>query len=120
MIGHTCFLRIEVKQFPFLDVPVVKIEKRLYKVSFGESIEMKSKIRSARFPVLSVFWERHVDGGLSILHSRLSGISGASVDNPSLTIEYVSIADAGTYICCARSKIGTGKSFETNLVVIGG
>ncbi|CAC5410866.1 HMCN [Mytilus coruscus] len=43
----------------------------------------------------------------------------ASVGIPSLTIEFVSVADAGTYICCARNKIGIGKSFETNLVVIG-
>ncbi|VDI64481.1 Hypothetical predicted protein [Mytilus galloprovincialis] len=98
---------------------MVKIEKTAYKAAFGKSVELKCQIRSLRFPVLSVFWERHVNSGSSILHNGLSGISGASVDHPSLTIQYVSVADTGVYICCATNKIGTGKSIEANQTVIG-
>ncbi|CAC5384056.1 HMCN [Mytilus coruscus] len=101
------------------DVPMVRIEKTAYQAAFGKLVEIKCQIRSLRFPVLSVFWERHVNSGSSILHNGLSGISGASVDHPSLTIKYVSVADAGMYICCATNKIGIGKSIEANLTVIG-
>ncbi|XP_052079356.1 hemicentin-2-like isoform X1 [Mytilus californianus] len=101
------------------DVPMVKIEQTAYQAAFGKSVQMKCQIRSIRWPVLSVFWERHVSGGSSILHSGLSGILGASIDHPSLTINYVSVADAGTYKCCATNKIGIGKSIEAYLTVIG-
>lgn len=58
----------------------------------------------------TVFWERNVNGTTTTILAGMIAIRGVTVDNPSLTLDYVTMEMAGEYICFATNEIGTSAS----------
>lgn len=67
-----------------------------------------------------MFWERNLNGEITKISSRLTGIDGVTIDNPALTINVTTLSDSGLYTCYAENEDGIGKSNVTQLHVIGG
>lgn len=72
-------------------------------------------------PVASaVYWMKEAQNEIRKLETGLGGTRGMTLEQPSLTIEYTSVSDAGLYTCFARNSIGIGKSKSVNVTVYGG
>ena len=68
-----------------------------------------------------VYWQKQSSGGiLTRIDNGASGTQGSTVSNPSLTINFVTTSDAGTYTCFATNIVGTGQSSTSTLTVTGG
>lgn len=67
-----------------------------------------------------VFWKHEVSGVVRTLNEGTTGVRGASVEVPSLTIITVTTSDIGFYTCMARNYVGIGSSQPIELLVNGG
>ena len=67
-----------------------------------------------------VYWHKVSNELKTNITSETSGIDGATVISPSLTILRTVTSDSGLYTCCAVNAVGIGCSNTTQLTVIGG
>lgn len=67
-----------------------------------------------------IYWQHITEGITRIIRKDTLGVSGVTLDDPTLTINYVSTSDAGSYTCSAENFVGTGSSKSTILNVDGG
>lgn len=90
-----------------------------FTVIYGSSITMECMVTA--FPKLKhVNWQRNISGILTILNHGAVDTGGISPNNPSLTLKYTNLADAGIYQCSASNAVGTEISDAMYLTVIGG
>lgn len=108
---------IQVKYI--IGLPVINTPQTNFTVIYGNSITIECMVTA--FPKLKhVNWQRSISGILTILNGGAVGTVGISTNNPSLTIEYTHLVDAGIYHCSASNAVGTESSDAMYLTVIGG
>lgn len=101
--------------------PIVGIESDRYKVTFGDSLTIKSYVQTNdEFPVRSIHWQYVNNGVLTTIEAGTLGIAGSKKETPSLTIATVTTSESGLYTCFATNEIGTGISKPIHVTVIGG
>ncbi|CAG2242322.1 unnamed protein product [Mytilus edulis] len=72
------------------------------------------------FPVREIYWQFNNNGVITKIVKDTNGISGSSIETPSLTILEMTTSESGIYNCFARNDIGTGQSKPINVAVTGG
>ncbi|XP_052080325.1 hemicentin-1-like isoform X2 [Mytilus californianus] len=100
---------------------VVNVEKDRYIVMYGRSLTLECSVHTARQspPVREIYWQYNNNGVLTTIVKDTDGISGSSIEVPSLTILDVTTSESGIYICFAKTNNGTGQSRPINVTVIG-
>lgn len=99
--------------------PMIIVGKHEYGPDYGSKLVIDTQI-SASPTVLKVYWTRNSSGIITTIEHGLSGTDGITVDNPSLTLLYVTDIDNGLYTCIAESYRGIGFSKIVNVTVNGG
>lgn len=99
--------------------PEVTVSSDSYLANYGKEQTLTCYVTSSPEHT-EIIWEVIQNGVVRIITSKTSGVSGVTKDNPSLTINIVTLSDDGLYTCCATSIIGTGKSRAVRLSVDAG
>lgn len=99
--------------------PMIIVGKHEYGPDYGSKLVIDTQI-SASPTVLKVYWTRNSSGIITTIDHGLSGTEGITVDNPSLTLLYITDLDNGLYTCTAESYRGIGFSKTVNVTVNGG
>lgn len=81
-------------------------------VEYGSEVTLNCHIISSPEHTL-VYWQKSSNGTITSLFDGLPGVLGVTLDNPSLTIEYITREDIGIYTCFAKNSLGTGRSNDT-------
>ena len=102
-----------------LAVPVVTVPNSEYQGNFGQTAILVCTV-TANPTHTRVYWKKLVNGVLSDVDMTSSKFSGSSVGQPSLTVSSLNKNDEVFYQCYADNNVGTGKSQQTFLRVIGG
>lgn len=74
----------------------------------------------SNLPLTDVYWTKYANGMKTIISAGRSGITGSTLDVPSLTILNATLTDSGDYACVVKNGIGIGKSKISKLTVYGG
>ncbi|CAG2249887.1 unnamed protein product [Mytilus edulis] len=103
-------------------IPIVNIESNNYVVMYGSSLTMACSISTSgqSFEVRKIYWKKNSSGIITTIVEDTDGISGSSIEVPSLTILNVTTSESGIYTCFAKNGIGTGQSKHINVTVTGG
>ncbi|XP_021370011.1 hemicentin-1-like [Mizuhopecten yessoensis] len=101
------------------NLPTVTIGQSSYTVTTGQSLTLTCTV-SASPAINSLVWKK-IRGGVTstISTSGSSKYSGATVNNPSLTISSTDNTDEGYYYCEATNAVGTSDSTQAYLSVTG-
>ncbi|CAC5384058.1 HMCN [Mytilus coruscus] len=99
--------------------PMIIVGKNEYNPDYGTKLVIDTQI-SASPKVLKVYWTRNSSGIITTIEHGLSGTDGITVDNPALTLLYITDLDNGLYTCIAESYRGIGFSKTVNVTVNGG
>lgn len=103
-----------------LGIPNISIPSTEYTVNYGKEITMNCIVVSNPF-YTDVYWRKVNDvGQMKSINNGTQGITGCSVNNPSLTINFATPSDEGTYICLAGNVAGLGQSERIKLTVLAG
>lgn len=90
-----------------------------YKVPFGSDVDLKCSVTA--FPNhTNTFWHKNRNDVITTITKDTEGVTGSTIDMPTLTIEFVTTHDAGSYTCFAENSIGIGSSRTILVSVIGG
>lgn len=102
------------------DIPVVTATPLAYSVNIGSSVTLKCSVLADPLHT-SVTWKKLIGGTASNIPITNSGgkYSGATVNDPSLTINNAAFSDQGTYVCYATNSVGTGQSTQVVVAVAG-
>lgn len=103
----------------YLDLPIVTLQKLHYKADYGEILTIDCEITSAP-TYTSVYWQKISGGSATNITAEFPGVTGSDLNNPSLTIQFVTTSDAGFYRCFAVNAIGIGESKECIVSIIAG
>lgn len=114
-----CFHLHRLFHFIFIGIPTVSSNQTVYSIPYGYSVILHCEI-STEPPLTNVYWERLVENKKSIVYSGESGTSGATLNNPSLIINFATLRDEGYYNCFGRNVAGTGNGPQIQLTVTGG
>lgn len=79
---------------------------------------MTCNVDSKPIPTL-VYWEKK-NGFVTRITNNTFGIEGLSKENPSMTILYATVSDAGLYTCFVGNGVGISQSSNINVTAIGG
>lgn len=67
-----------------------------------------------------MYWERKRNGIISTINSQAIGTTGITPNTPSLTLQFSTFSDMGTYTCVAANAIGIRQSHTTIVTITGG
>ncbi|VDI31226.1 Hypothetical predicted protein [Mytilus galloprovincialis] len=101
------------------NLPSVSIGTRLHESDFGSSYTIECKV-IAHPAHTTVYWQHNYNGIIRTIKNDTLGVSGIFIDNPSLTIDFITTSDSGKYTCIAENVVGVGKSQDVDLKVNGG
>lgn len=97
----------------------MSIGTRLHESDFGSSYTIECQIISHPAHT-TVYWQHNYNGIIRTIKNDTLGVSGIFIDNPSLTIDFITTSDSGKYTCIAENVVGVGKSQDVDLKVNGG
>lgn len=89
---------------------------------YGRSLTIECSVQASdNSPsVLEIYWKYINNGVITKIDQYTDGISGSSIETPSLTILIMTSSESGIYTCFARNNLGTGQSKQVNVTVTGG
>lgn len=90
-------------------------------MDYGSSLTTDCSFQTSEWnPVREIYWQFNNSGVLTEIVKETKGISGSSIETPSLTILNATTSESGTYICYVRNDIGTGQSTPIYVTITGG
>lgn len=103
-----------------LGVPSVTLSQTSFSASYGDDATLGCII-SSNPTYTSVYWQKIVTGETptTIDVSNTAKYSGSTVANPDLTIRNIGSGDIANYVCFAANSVGTGRSNQGPLNVLG-
>lgn len=108
--------------FDISDVPQVRISQTTYPINIGNTVTIDCSVVASP-PHTTVYWTRQIGSNpaerLSITGSGSTKYGGSTIVSPSLLIYNVEESDQATYVCHATNIVGTGKSSQAFLDVVG-
>lgn len=109
------------KYYCFVDKPTVTTTPSVLKVNFGDKITLGCLVNAFPQPTKIYWTKRNNDiSPIVLINKEFPGISGSSIETPSLTIEYATPANKGYYSCFAENTAGVTESKPVNLIVLAG
>lgn len=102
----------------FIDVPRVTVAQDSYAVTTGTTVTLQCSVFAIP-QATSIIWDRVVNGVRDSMDTTSNRYSGATVNNPSLTIHNTEGDDSGIYRCYAKNAVGTTSSPGVILTVAG-
>ncbi|XP_063441331.1 hemicentin-1-like isoform X2 [Mytilus trossulus] len=101
-------------------VPSVTLSQTSFSASYGDDATLGCII-SSNPTYTSVYWQKIVTGETptTIDVSNTAKYSGSTVANPDLTIRNIGSGDIANYVCFAANSVGTGRSNQGPLNVLG-
>lgn len=103
----------------FIGLPNVQIPQASYSVNYDQFATIPCTV-IATPGITSVQWIKLVNGVEQNIDMTQAKYSGAATNNPALTIANANLNDEAVYICTATNSVGTGRSRQTYLDVVGG
>ncbi|CAG2194109.1 HMCN [Mytilus edulis] len=100
-------------------LPVVTGLVNRYTVNVGNTITLRCSV-NADPTAISVTWQRYINNVETDIEMSSGRYGGSSVGSPSLVISNTVMSDEGFYICTATNRVGSTKSQQIFLDVIGG
>lgn len=100
-------------------MPLVEVAGEKTTAQFGDTITFNCTIRSHP-NFTKVYWEKRNGDTVTTLTAGTNGITGITIDIPSLTIIFVTSTDSGYYTCNSENVVGVGTSRALNLKVNAG
>lgn len=104
------------------DVPQVRISQTTYPINIGNTVTIDCSVVASPSHT-TVYWTRQVGSNtpetISVTGASSTKYGGATVVSPSLIIYNVDENDQATYVCHATNIVGTGKSSQAFLDVVG-
>ncbi|CAC5365722.1 HMCN [Mytilus coruscus] len=100
-------------------LPAIQIHKSTLTATYGDKVVIPCSIESDS-TVTYVNWERTSNNVSVPIFNDDRGYQGSTPIKPSLTINFVTFDDAGTYICLAENAAGENISNPVTLIVDGG
>ncbi|VDI16426.1 Hypothetical predicted protein, partial [Mytilus galloprovincialis] len=124
---YTCFAEntvgIGMSQTTYLNVhggiPHVRIGALVYNAIFGSKLDLHCDV-TAKPEHSLVYWERKRNEIISTINSQAIGTTGITPNTPSLTLQFSTFSDIGTYTCVAANAIGIRQSHPTIVTITGG
>ncbi|CAG2197201.1 PXDN [Mytilus edulis] len=110
---------INQRSVGFQDLPDVKAPIPTIEISFGDSVDLICNVKANPLHDL-VYWEHNVTGVIRRIFKETDGANGCTVENPSLSIDYVTNTVSGLYTCFAKNVVGVSHSSAINVTVKGG
>ncbi|CAC5390161.1 HMCN [Mytilus coruscus] len=107
------------KFFEGTGLPAIQIHKSTITATYGDKVVIPCSIVSD-FTVTHVNWKRTSNNVSATIFNDDLGYQGSTPVTPSLTIDFVTLNDAGTYICLAENAVGENLSNPVTLIVNGG
>lgn len=90
-------------------------------VKYNDLLTIVSTVqKNVNFPIRKIYWQYKNNGVLTHIEAGTHGITGSTIEVPSLTIQTVTTSESGLYTCFATNDIGTGHSELINVTVVGG
>lgn len=102
-----------------LGLPVVEITPLTYTAAIGDQVTIHCNIIADSAGVNGVYWQRISNNQLRLIYNGDIGYQGSTPTTPSLTINFASINDTGTYTCHATNDQGTGNSNTGTITITG-
>lgn len=99
--------------------PIVTGHATVVITTYGMSVTLQVSIASSPGH-FNIYWTKVMESETTIIHDSTIGTSGGSLFNPSLTIHFPTVSDAGIYQCHAKNAIGIGHGEHISLIVEGG
>ncbi|XP_063412590.1 hemicentin-2-like [Mytilus trossulus] len=100
--------------------PVVNTKSDNYVVDYGRSVTTDCSFQTSEWnPVREIYWQFNNSGVITHIAKETKGISGSSIETPSLTIFNATSSESGTYICYVKNDIGTGQSKPIYVTITG-
>ncbi|XP_071149869.1 uncharacterized protein [Mytilus edulis] len=100
--------------------PVVTTKSDNYVVDYGSSLTTDCSFQTSEWnPVREIYWQFNNSGVITHIAKETTGISGSSIETPSLTIFNATSSESGTYICYVKNDIGTGQSTPIYVTITG-
>ncbi|CAG2254372.1 PXDN [Mytilus edulis] len=87
--------------------PIVTVDSSNETVEYGSNVTLHCNVISSPTHT-EVYWQKSSNGTITSLFDGLPGVLGVTLENPSLTIEYITREDIGIYTCFAKiPKVGS-------------
>lgn len=103
----------------FIGLPNVQIPQPSYSANYDQTATIPCTV-IATPGITNVQWIKLVNGQEQNIDMTQAKYSGATTNNPSLTIANANLNDEAVYICTATNSVGTGRSQQSYLDVVGG
>lgn len=100
-------------------MPNVQIPLNTYSVNYAQTATIPCTVNAAP-SATSVQWKKIVNGVEQNVDLSSSKYSGSTTQSPALIISNAVTSDEAFYICTASNSVGTGRSSQTYLDVLGG
>lgn len=91
------------------------------KANYGDEVTLECIVRATP-KEFEIYWYKNINGQnhVTFINEKFPGISGSSVETPSLTIKYTTPANEGIYSCYAQNAAGVTASKTIKLIVEAG
>ncbi|CAC5425483.1 unnamed protein product [Mytilus coruscus] len=101
------------------DKPTVTTTSSVLNANFGDSVTLECIVHARPTP-RKIYWKKRInnDTPTMSINKESPGISGSSIETPSLTIKYATPANEGYYSCFVENTAGVTESKPVNLIVL--
>ncbi|CAG2192940.1 HMCN [Mytilus edulis] len=99
--------------------PTVTTTSSILNANFGDSVTIGCIVHAIPTP-RKIYWKKRINNHTSTMsiNKECPGISGSSIETPSLTINYATPANEGYYSCFVENTAGVTESKPVNLIVL--